>query len=105
MKFIKFALLAISLVSIVSIVAQGTKPTSSQTPQLNLMPIPASLQLQSGRLAITNTFQVAVRNYSDARLQSAINRMMARLSGRTGLTLTPSLASDESHAALVIDCG
>jgi hexosaminidase len=105
MKFIRFAVLAVCLVSAVSIAAQGTKPTSSQTPQLNLMPIPASVQFQSGRLAITNTFQVAVRNYSDARLQSAINRMMARFGGRTGLTFTPGLASDESHATLVIDCG
>jgi len=104
MKTAKFAVLAVGVVSTVSIAAQGTKPTSGQTTQLNLMPVPASVQIQPGRLAITNMFQVAVRNYSDARLQSAIKRMMGRLSGRTGLTFTSGFAPDENQATLVVDC-
>ena len=68
------------------------------------MPVPASIQFVPGRLRITATFQVAARNYSDARLVSAISRMMARLSGRTGITFNPAAASDENQATLVADC-
>src|SRR5262249_41664083 len=84
------------------IIAQSSSPAVTQKP--NLMPVPASIQFTSGRIAITNAFQVAIRNYSDTRLVSAINRMMVRLSGRTGLTLTPPGASNENQATLLMDC-
>ena len=83
---------------------QEVKPALSPTSQLNLMPMPASSELQSGRLAIAGGFQVSVRNYSDARLVSAISRMLSRLAGRTGLTLVPGVTTDEDQATLVIDC-
>ena len=68
------------------------------------MPVPASIQFVPGRLPITATFQAGTKNYSDARLVSAISRMMARLSGRTGITFNLAAASDENRAALVVDC-
>jgi hexosaminidase len=68
------------------------------------MPVPASMQFAAGRLAINNAFQVSTKSFSDARLVSAVNRMMARLSGRTGITFTPGVRIDESQATLVIDC-
>jgi hexosaminidase len=70
------------------------------------MPVPASIQFVPGRLPITSAFQVGTRNYSDARLVSAITRMMARLSGRTGIAFTTAAAAtgNESQATLQIDC-
>ncbi|HYX30605.1 MAG TPA: family 20 glycosylhydrolase [Pyrinomonadaceae bacterium] len=82
------------------IVAQTTSPVM----QINLMPVPAFVQFTSGRLPITSAFQVAIKNHSDARLTSAIDRIMARLSRRTGITFTPVLKSDENQATLLIDC-
>jgi hexosaminidase len=70
--------------------------------QLNLMPVPASVQLQTGRLAITGSFNVAVRNYADDRLRAGIARMIRRLAGRTVLTMPADLAADESNATLLI---
>jgi hexosaminidase len=102
MKFVQLLLLLISLLMPATTAAQQT--TSAQTPQLNLMPVPASIQFGSGRLPITSTFQVGTRNYSDARLVSAINRMVARLSGRTGITFTPAAAANENAVTLLIDC-
>jgi hexosaminidase len=102
MKLGKLILLLICLIAPPTITAQQTLPAVTQ--KLNLMPVPASIQMLPGRLPITNTFQVATRNYSDARLVSAINRMMARLSGRTGFTFTTGAAGNEGQATLTIDC-
>jgi len=73
-------------------------------PELNLMPVPASVQLQTGRLPITNNFQVGVGNFSDDRLRRGIARMMSRLSGRTVLSFAPDLAADSNTATLLIQC-
>ncbi|HMH44357.1 MAG TPA: family 20 glycosylhydrolase, partial [Pyrinomonadaceae bacterium] len=72
--------------------------------ELNLMPVPASAQIQTGRLPITSSFNVAVRNYADDRLRAGIARMLTRLAGRTVLTLSADLATDEGAATLVVEC-
>src|SRR5882724_3026947 len=72
--------------------------------QTNLMPVPASVQIQTGRLPITSSFKVAVKNYTDDRLRAGIDRMLRRLAGRTVLTLPVALATDEGAAILVVQC-
>ena len=70
----------IGIVSFVWVInAQNPAPNVISPAQLNLMPIPASVQLQPGRLAITSGFTVAVKNFSDDRLRAAIARMLRRL--------------------------
>ncbi len=83
---------------------QETGPAAVTSNQLALMPVPASVQTVTGRLPINGNFKVAVRNYSDDRLRSGIARMLTRLAGRTVLTLTSDLATDESTAVLVVLC-
>jgi len=83
---------------------QGAAPEMIAPDQMNLMPVPASVQIQTGRLPITRSFNVAVKNYMDDRLRAGIARMVARLAGRTVLTLPSDLAADESTAALVVQC-
>ena len=58
--------------------------------QLNLMPMPASVQMQAGRLPITSSFNVMVKNYADDRLRGGIARMRTRLAGRTVLSFPAS---------------
>src|SRR6266436_2691879 len=72
--------------------------------QMNLMPVPASVQIQTGRLPITSSFNVALKNYTDDRLRAGIDRMRRRLAGRTVLTLPADLATDEGAAILVVQC-
>ena len=52
--------------------------------QHRLMPVPASVQFQTGRLKIDAAFTVAIDGYTDARLEGAIFRASRRLEGRTG---------------------
>src|SRR5262245_10139101 len=77
---------------------------AQETKQHNLMPAPALLRFQSGRLAVSSSFTIAVKGYSDARLLTAIDRMARRLEARTGLTFARGLASDAAAATLVIQC-
>ena len=42
--------------------------------QLNLMPMPASVQIKAGQLAIDSSFSVGISGHSDAQLQrSSVN--------------------------------
>jgi hexosaminidase len=75
------------------------------TPQINLMPIPASVKFQPGdRLAVNDSFKVATRGHADDRLKAAIARFMKRLEGRTVLTLAPGLATDDQMTQLIVHC-
>jgi hexosaminidase len=85
---------------------RAQRPTSTVviSNQTNLMPVPASVQIQTGRLAITSTFTVATKDYTDDRLRAGIGRMISRIAGRTVLSLPFDLAADESAATLVVQC-
>src|SRR5687767_9905383 len=82
------------------ILAQTT--TVRVSPQLDLMPVPASVQLETGRLPITSGFTVATKGHSDERLRAGILRMTKRLAGRTVLTLPLEPGNDENSATLVV---
>jgi len=69
--------------------------------QLNLMPMPASVQTGSGRLAITQTFSVAATGNHDASLDRGIRDFMVQLSRKTGIPFRPkagAAATLEVHA-------
>ncbi len=69
--------------------------------QLNLMPMPASVQTGSGRLAITQTFSVAATGNHDASLDRGIRDFMVQLSRKTGIPFRPkagTAATLEVHA-------
>ena len=101
-KLVLLLTLALNIVSPVP--AQGPTPAVAELGQLNLMPMPATVELQPGRLAITDKFSVATKGYADDRLRANITRMTRRLAGRTVTTLSLDLAAAESSAALVVQC-
>jgi len=82
--------------------ALAQQPTSQ--PQHNLMPAPASITFNNDRLAINDSFKVATRGHSDARLQAAIARFVKRLEGRTVLSFAPGLAPDDQMTTLIVAC-
>jgi hexosaminidase len=67
------------------------------------MPAPWKAAVADGRLAVTSTFSVAASGYSDARLESAMRRLVARVSRQTGIPISFSKV-DAAHATLVIEC-
>jgi hexosaminidase len=84
--------------------AQQSTSTTAIQQTLNLMPVPASISMESGRLKLTDSFSVAAKGFVDDRLRAGIRRMTTRLSGRTVLQLPYELATEENTAGLVIQC-
>jgi hexosaminidase len=62
-------------------------------PQLNLMPMPASVQPGSGQLAINQAFSVAVTGSRDGSLDAAVQRFTTQLSRQTGIPFRPKAGS------------
>src|SRR5262245_26240259 len=68
-----------------------------------LMPLPAVVSQVDGELPVDSGFAVATSGYSDARLRSAVDRLITRLSRQTGLPLRMSRTSARRSAALLIE--
>jgi hexosaminidase len=68
----------------------------------DLMPVPAAMQFNAGRLAVDKTFTVALSGHTDERLRGAVDRTLRRLEGRTVLELPRAPASDPAQATLLI---
>jgi hexosaminidase len=69
--------------------AQETHSSSvrAMMPGLNLMPVPANVQMGNGSLKIDAGFTVAINGHTDARLTGAAERFVERLSKQTGLLM------------------
>jgi hexosaminidase len=104
MKKGKLVLVTLLFVFAINLWAQTPQPSAEVFLEHHLMPVPMSLRLQPGKLAITSTFTVAVQGYSDQRLQGAIERAVKRVKDRTGLDLPQRLATDPAGAVLLVRC-
>ncbi len=65
-----------------------------------LMPMPRTVAERDGKLAIDGKFSATATAYTDARLQSALRRLTARMFRETGLIPIPGTA----QSALRVDC-
>ena len=81
----------------------GTQSLASPLAQQHLMPVPASVRFNPGRLPITKSFNVGTKGRADERLQAAIDRMRRRLEGRTGMELQRGSTSDANAATLMVE--
>jgi hexosaminidase len=68
----------------------------------DLMPAPASLQLQEGRLVLDSAFSLHLAGPADARLKSTAERFVKRLEKRTGLRFASPWAAAPAKAVLRI---
>jgi hexosaminidase len=94
--------LLIMLFALISSTATAHAPQSPQAPSpINLMPLPVAVTPAAGRLAVMQTFSVAIAGYSEPRLEHAAQRFLRDLSRQTGYFLSERLA-DAAHATLTI---
>jgi hexosaminidase len=102
----------------------GFAAAQSQS-QLNLMPMPASVQQGSGMLPVAESFSVSVSGTHDPALEAGVQRFVAQLSRQTGIPFRPNagaaaaltihadkaleavqkLGEDESYQLTVTDSG
>ena len=66
-----------------------TFAAAQSQPQLNLIPMPASVQPGSGQLPITQSFSFAVTGGHDVSLDSEVQRFVTQLSRQTGIPFRP----------------
>ncbi|MBI1739050.1 MAG: family 20 glycosylhydrolase, partial [Acidobacteria bacterium] len=83
-----------------SVRAQGAGTTA---PPHRLMPVPASVRIDPGRLPIDKSFRVAVTRHRDPRLLRGVERALRRLQARTGVEFSHSIGKDAAAATLVIE--
>jgi hexosaminidase len=62
--------------------------TTAQQPALNLMPLPASAQSETGSLAVDSSFSVTFTGYTEPRLERAGERFLRQLARQTALPLS-----------------
>lgn len=67
----------------------------------NLMPLPAKWSAAPGGLAIDSRFRAAATGYTDARLEHALARFVARISRQTGVAIT---GAPGGRTALTVEC-
>ncbi len=71
---------------------------------LNLMPMPAKVQLGSGRLLIGPSFSVAITGHKEPRLDAAVDLFLTQLRRQTGMPPIDMKIADSATATLVIQC-
>jgi len=69
-----------------------------------LMPLPAKVQVTSGKLAINANFVVETVGGANARLAPAVRTFLARVSRQTGLLYAPVPPAAADARRLVIEC-
>jgi len=82
----------------------GANARPQNSPSLNLMPWPASVQTGSGVLKIDASFGVAFTGFNEARLDRAGQRFLSHLQKQTGL-LIAGKPTDPTKAKLVVHTG
>jgi hexosaminidase len=83
--------------------APAQTPSAPAAARHNLMPVPASVRFNPGRLALDQSFTVAAAGAVDERLRAGIDRAVRRLEGRTVLELARELNPDPERAALLVE--
>src|SRR6266436_7461716 len=83
----------------------ATSATAQDQPKLNLMPMPANLQIGTGDLRIDSSFSVALTGHTEARLDRAVQRFLRQLSRQTAIPFSaktsnrPTLIVHTDHAS------
>lgn len=80
---------------------------SEQEIKLNLMPIPAKVELTDGKFRLTESFTIAIKGKAEKRLYKGATRALRRLAGRTGIFfpqdyITPD--RKDSVTYFIIEC-
>lgn len=71
---------------------------------LNLLPVPSSLTMSGGKLAIDKSFQIRITGCNAPELEAAAARFIDRLKQRTGIPMHTDPAGDSDPVTLEIHC-
>jgi hexosaminidase len=124
-RFTFFCRIMRTLLTVTGVSLLASFAVAQGQPQLNLMPMPASVQAGTGQLAISQSFSVANTGFHDTSLDEEVQRFVTQLSRQTGIPFRPkagagatlqihadhgrqavqTLGEDESYELTVADSG
>jgi len=78
-------------------------PCLSQQTLLNLMPMPATIQLGTGWMTIDASFSVGIQGNSDPRLERSVELFLTNLRRQTGMPLLLLKVTEVPQAKLVVE--
>jgi hexosaminidase len=103
MMHLNLATIVAALAALSGTPSQGAQSQSPASGFVNtLMPQPANLSIEEGRLALTSSFAIVSEGFRDARLDAAIARTVERLRVKTGIPIPTSPPAASASGALVI---
>ncbi len=97
---VRISYLLVMIFALISSAATAQAPQVSPS-AINVMPMPVTVTLSTGRLAVPQTFTVAISGYNEPRLERTAQRFLRDLGRQTGYFVNDRLA-DVGHATLVI---
>ncbi|HEY3380722.1 MAG TPA: family 20 glycosylhydrolase [Vicinamibacterales bacterium] len=89
-----------ALILVISVLLVATSLTAQAVSPHNLMPVPSSVSLQPGGLALDARFGVALKGHRDPRIDAAVERTLQRITTMTGVLLVRTGATPR----LVVAC-
>lgn len=96
------ALLPIAFLALHPGLTGQARPVASY--QLNLMPVPASIELEKGEFRLTEDFTITVDGPENTRVYKSATRMLRRLSGRTGFFFSQDYIGSDDTASVGTLC-
>ena len=82
-----------NLLAVAGVLLASALAAAQSQPQLNLMPMPASVRTGTGQLPITQSFSVSIAGFRDASLDLGVQRFQTQLSRQTGIPFRPAPGS------------
>lgn len=97
-------ILVLSIVLFFLSIVMAVQGSSSEVSRHNLMPVPAKISFEQGKLPVNSEFRIVLTGYQEPRLKRAARRLIQRLSTQTGIYLLSEIEKDASKAILEISC-
>ena len=91
-----------TILAAVMLCASFTTMVRALQPSLNLMPLPAKVQMGSGQLLVDPNFSVSIAGHRDARLDHTVESFLTQLRRQTGMPPIEMKLTDSANATLVI---
>jgi len=88
--------------TILAVMLCGVFVSGAEAQSLNLMPVPAKVQMGTGQLVIDPNFSVSISGHHEPRLDRAVELFLTQLRRQTGMPPVDMKVTDSATATLII---
>ncbi|MGH9501627.1 MAG: beta-N-acetylhexosaminidase [Terriglobales bacterium] len=91
-----------TILAVVILCVAFTSMVEAEAQPLNLMPMPAKVQMGNGRLLIDPAFSISIAGHREARLDRAVEIFLSQLRHQIGMPPIDMKVTDSASATLVV---